>query len=319
MIFISYPLDCRLMVSSWSLSKENDPTAMVWLLWAFLIPETAVSRKKTGEVPKEGSWRQSQLSGKCRHVKHTTYGMLYPKNRAREDFYPSGKDHGSRIPSQSMIFWLYQGPFWWDMWWFPGGYNGISSSIRTRDINGASNLHPCPGVLELGGENRARKVALFLEKKTVAKNRYTQHLSVPHSFVCEQVCETPCNNRLFSLHPISEVVHFLVRSPSLNRNPTINIQTSMQHGAIVAGFFRAQMPELFAAPFGFSASNLDTPDRPFRKKLPHPNESIALELGAVGFGPGTKWDHGKWHRDEWRSQSEKYVKTSEHFAHQWHS
>lgn len=63
MIFISYPLDCRLMVSSWSLSKENDPTAMVWLLWAFLIPETAVSRKKTGEVPKEGSWRQSQLSG----------------------------------------------------------------------------------------------------------------------------------------------------------------------------------------------------------------------------------------------------------------
>ena len=153
--------------------------------------------KRQGRCRRKGHEGRVSCLGKCRHVKHTTYGMLYPKNRAREDFYPSGKDHGSRIPSQSMIFWLYQGPFWWDMWWFPGGYNGISSSIRTREINGASNLHPCPGVLELGGENRARKVALFLEKKTVAKNRYTQHLSVPHSFVCEQVCETPCNNRLF--------------------------------------------------------------------------------------------------------------------------
>lgn len=56
---------------------------------------------------------------------------------------------------------------------------------------------------------------------------------------------------------------------------------------LFAGFFRAQMPELFAAPFGFSASNLDTPIDPSGKP-PHPNESIALELGAVGFGPGTK-------------------------------
>lgn len=182
-----------------------------------------------------------------------------------------------------MIFWLYQGPFWWDMWWFPGGYNGISSSIRTRDINGASNLHPCPGGLELGGENRARKVALFLEKKTVAKNRYTQHLSVPHSCVCEQVCETPCNNRLFSLHPISEVVHFLVRSPSLNRKPNINIQTSMQHGAIVAGFFRAQMPELFAAPFGFSASNLDTPIDPSGKKPRIPMNRLLLSSALLAL------------------------------------
>lgn len=57
----------------------------------------------------------------------------------------------------------------------------------------------------------------------------------------------------------------------------------MQHGAIVAGFFRAQMPELFAAPFGFSASNLDTPIDPSGKKNRIPMNRLLLSSALLAL------------------------------------